>query len=458
MFHSETYVERRTVLQQHMHSGLILFYGNIELPMNYPANTYAFRQDSTFLYYFGIDIPGMSAVIDIDSGKTTIFGTDYELEDIIWMGDQPKLMDWAEMTGADAGQPADALQRVMEDARKAGRDVHCISPYRPEHEALFEKHLGVSRPEPSVELIKAIVSQRSVKSPEEVAEIERAHAITYDMQVTAMRMARSGMSEREIYGRIEGIALAGGAQVSFPIILSVNGQVLHNHHHSNIMKDGDMLINDCGAETLKHYAADITRTIPVSGKFTSAQREIYEIVLGSQLKAIGLMKPGVTFKDIHIASAKYITDGLKSLGLMKGNTDEAVQAGAHALFFPHGLGHMMGLDVHDMENLGENYVGYSDGMERSDQFGLAYLRFARKLEPGFVLTVEPGIYFIPELIKKWQAENYIESFINYPRVEEYLNFGGIRIEDDVLITQESNRVLGESIPKTIAEIEKACTG
>jgi Xaa-Pro aminopeptidase len=302
-------------------------------------------------------------------------------------------------------------------------------------------------------LIKAVVAQRSVKISQEVEQMEMAHEITYDMYIAAMKMAKPGIYEREIVGRIEGIALASGCHMAFPTILTVNGQILHNHYHGNTLIEGRLLVMDSGAESPMGYASDITRTVPVGGTFLPKQKEVYKIVLRAQETAILNIKPGEMFKDIHIQAATVIAAGLKELGLMKGDTDEAVDAGAHGLFFPHGLGHMIGLDVHDMEDLGEDFVGYNDTVRRSEQFGLAYLRMAKKLEPGHVMTVEPGIYFIPVLIDQWAAEKKFESFIDYEKLKEYKDFGGIRIEDNVQVTEEGRRVLGKSIPKTVEEVE-----
>ena len=308
----------------------------------------------------------------------------------------------------------------------------------------------------SQELIKAVVAQRSIKSDEEVEQIETALDISYEMNTLAMKMSRPGIYEKEVAGAIEGLVLSHGSQISFPVIFTVRGEVLHGHSHENLMKDGDLLVLDSGAESPLHYASDITRTFPVSGKFTEIQKELYNIVLDAKQGAIEMMRPGILFKDVHLHAAKIITDGLKQLGFMKGNADDALAAGAHALFFPHGLGHQLGLDVHDMEGLGENYVGYNHKLKRSDQFGLAYLRFAKKLKPGLVLTVEPGIYFMPELIQQWKSQKKNTEFIDYDKVEKTIGFGGIRIEDDVLVTEDGHRVLGKPIPQTVDDVEELC--
>ena len=458
MFDPSIYTQRRDRLKDQLQSGLILFLGNEESPMNYPANPYHFRQDSSYLYFFGLDFPSLAGVIDVDENRDIIFGNDVDIEDIIWMGFQPSMKERAGKVGVKETFSLDKLEETVQKAAQQGKKVHFLPPYRPETELKLNRLLGISPDEVkknvSVELIKAVVAQRSVKIKEEVEEIEKAHAVTYEMHTTAMKMAKPGIYERDIAGRIEGIALSLGSSVSFPIILTINGQILHNHYHGNMLEEGRLLVNDSGAESLLHYAADITRTIPVSGKFSQKQREIYEIVLSSQEVAIQSIRPDIKNRDIHLKTAKVIAEGMKGLELMKGDTDEAVQEGAHALFFPHGLGHQMGLDVHDMEDLGEDYVGYDEKTKRSDQFGIAYLRLAKELQPGYVVTVEPGIYFIPALIDKWKGEKKFTQFINYDRVEEYRDFGGVRIEDNVLVTEDGHRVIGKTIPKTPEDIEK----
>jgi len=458
MFEANVYRRRRRSLQQKIKSGLIVFLGNDEVPMNYAANTYHFRQDSSFLYFFGLDTPGLAAVLDLDEGQATLFGDDIGLEDIIWMGSLPKLKERAKWAGVSRTETAAKLEAVISRARAKGRVVHFLPPYRLESKAKLSRLLGIApqnlKARASTELIRAVVGLRLVKSAPEVREVEKALAVTRQMYLTAMKTVEPGVLEQEVVGLMDGLALAGGAGTAFPTILTVNGQILHNHDHSHIMKKGRLLVVDSGAESNRHYASDITRTLPVSGKFTTRQREIYEIVLAAQEAAIAAMKPGLSFRDVHLKAARIMAAGLKDVGLMKGDTEEAVAAGAHALFFPHGLGHSLGLDVHDMEDLGENFVGYGEKAKRSEQFGLAYLRFARELRPGQLMTVEPGIYFIPALAAKWKKEKKHTAFINYLKVQTYLDFGGIRIEDNVLITAAGRRVLGEPIPKKVKDIER----
>jgi Xaa-Pro aminopeptidase len=457
MFDSKIYTERRARLKEQVGSGLLLFLGNEESPMNYPANTYHFRQDSSFLYFFGLNTPSLAALIDVDEGKDVIFGNDVDMEDIIWMGQLPTMKERAVLVGVSETAPLAQLEVTIKEALHKGKSIHYLPPYRPEIVHKIAQLIGIEhdsvKKNASKEFIKAVVAQRNVKIPEEIGQMELAHGVTYDMYVAAMKMAKPGVYEHEIVGKMEGIVGASDCHVAFPIILTKNGQILHNHYHGNQLAKGDLLVMDAGSESPMNYASDITRTVPVRGKFTEKQKQIYEIVLEAQETAIQNIKPGIMFKDIHLQSATVIASGLKEIGLMKGDTAEAVQAGAHALFFPHGLGHMIGLDVHDMEDLGEDYVGYDDTVERSSQFGLAYLRLAKKLEPGYVLTVEPGIYFIPALIDQWAAENKFEQFIDYEKVGTYRNFGGIRIEDDILVTQEGSQVLGKRIPKTVEEVE-----
>ena len=459
MFSKETYIERRKKLREHLDSGLIVLLGNRESAMNYPGNPYHFRQDSSFLYFFGLDLPGFDGIIDIDENQEYIFGNDFTVDDIIWTGPQPTVSTLSARAGVNQTGDSVRFAEMIDTALKTKRVIHFLPPYRAENSVRLSTLLGIA-PEflksyVSINLIRAVVALRSIKSGQEVQEIEKALDVSYDMYTAAMQMARPGIYEREIVGKIEGIVGQYGSHIAFPTILSIHGETLHNHFHGNRLEENHLLVIDSGAESPEHYASDITRTLPVGGSFTPAQKEIYEIVLKSQLTAIEAVKPGKNFKEIHLQVAEVMVNGLKEIGLMKGDSREAVSQGAHALFYPHGLGHMMGMDVHDMEDIGEDFVGYDKGVKRSDQFGLAYLRLAKELKPGYVFTVEPGIYFIPALIDKWKTESKLNSFINYDKVEEYKDFGGIRIEDDVLVTKSGYRVLGNPIPKTIPEIEEA---
>lgn len=461
MFKSEVYTRRREELHKKIKSGIALFISNSEAPMNYPDNTYHFRQDSDFLYFFGIDLPGFTGLMDLDSGKDMIFGNDYDMDDIIWMGPQPTTKELALKCGITDTAPIGKLTEVVEDAISKKRKIHFLPPYRGESKMALGKLLKENpcqmKTKASVDLIKAVISMRSIKEKIEIVEIEKALDVAYEMHVTAMKMCKPGVREQDIFGTIEGIAFAKGGGTSFPIILSINGQTLHNHSHGNILAKGKMMVTDAGAETNLHYASDITRTTPVGGKFNEKQKNIYEIVLKANTEAIKATKPGLSNRDLHFMACRIITAEMKNLGLMKGDVDESVAAGAHALFMPHGLGHMMGLDVHDMEALGENFVGYNDEVKRSDQFGTAFLRFALPYQPGHVFTVEPGCYFIPELIGKWKSEGKFKDFINYSKIESYMSIGGIRIEDNVLITEKGHKLLGRPIPKTIEEIESVCS-
>ncbi len=458
MFQANIYTTRRNRLMQLVPNGIIVLLGNNESPMNYPANGYHFRQDSTFLYYFGLDLPGMAAIVDPEAGKTTIFANDVDIDDIIWMGPQPSVKELALRCGVNHSQPFGELVNEIAKAKSAGRNLHFLPPYRHDNMILLHQLLGIGfenmKAEASLPLIKAVVAQRNIKEACEIEEIEKACNIGYLMHTTAMKMAREGVVEREIAGYIEGISLSYGSVPSFPIILSKNGQTLHNHEHGNLLKNGDLLLVDAGAQTPMMYCSDNTRTMPVGGKFSQKQKEVYEAVLHANNHASSIMKPGIPYQQVHLEACKALAGDLKAIGLMKGNIDEAVALGAHALFMPHGLGHMMGLDVHDMEDLGQIHVGYDDEIRPSSLFGTAFLRLGRRLEEGFVLTNEPGCYFIPELIDIWQSEKKFEDFINYAKVNEYRNFGGIRLEDDLLITATGARILGEKrIPVGVAEIE-----
>ena len=457
MFDPKVYRNRRSALRKKVESGILIFPGNEESPMNYPANTFHYRQDSSFLYFFGIDSPGMFGICDMDSGEDTLYGDDFGIDDIIWMGAQESMKSRGEKIGIKSVKPTSSIGPDITQAIKKGRKVHLLPPYRAETKIYLKELLNVGLEEVnnfvSSEFIKAVVSLREIKDELEVQQIEFAVDIAYKMHTTAMKMAFPGTWEREVAGMVEGVSLAHGNPVSFPVILSMDGQTLHNHHHGNLLKEGRLMVTDAGSESPLHYASDITRTVPVGGKFDQRQKEIYSIVLEANNAAIKASAPGVLNRDVHLLAAEIIASGLKDLGLMKGDVKEAVQAGAHALFFPHGLGHAMGLDVHDMEGLGENNVGYTDKIKRSEQFGTAYLRFGKEHEVGMVLTVEPGLYFIPALIDLWKSEKKFTSFINYDKLNSYKDFGGVRIEDDILITKEGCRVLGKAIPKSIPEVE-----
>jgi Xaa-Pro aminopeptidase len=460
MFTPDTYRDRRARLSKAVGSGLVLFLGNEEVGMNYTGNVYPFRQDSTFLYFWAVDHPGLAAVIDVDAGTDTLFGDDVTVADVVWSGPQPSMADRAAEGGVTETAPALALAERIAAALAAGRPVHFLAPYRAEHTVKLAALLGVAPPavrgKRSLAFHQAVATQRLYKTPEEVADIEFAVDVSREMYAAAMRAVRPGRKEHEVVAEIARVVMARGCTYSFPPICSVHGETLHNPFYRNTLSAGDWMVLDSGAETPARNASDITRTMPVSGTFSSEQRAIYETVLRAQTGAIAAITPGVPYRDVHLGAARSIATDLAALGLMHGDVDEAVAAGAHALFFPHGLGHMMGMDVHDMENIGEDIVGYGPGYERSTQFGLGYLRLARPLEPGFVLTVEPGVYFIPALIDQWKAEGRHTAFINYAEVEKFRDARGCRIEDDVLVTETGRRVLGPPIPKAMADVEAAC--
>ncbi len=453
MFDPTTYRSRRRALveQECPESGLVLLLGNRRSPRNYVDNPHPFHQDGTFLYYFGLDRPNLYGLIDLDEDTSTLYGEDATLDDVIWSGEQPTLQEDAAAAGVDTVAPPSALESRLAQARHQDRKIHFLPPYRDEHRLRFEALLDIPHDqlddEVSEPLIRAVVQQRSIKTSEEVAEIETALERTARIHACAQRHAVPGTPEREIMGAMTGLLTAEGSTFSFTPTCSVQGEVLHNHSYSNTLAEGDLLLVDAGATSPRHYAGDITRVAPVGGSFTTRQQAIYEAVLSAETAAIDRLAPNVPFIEIHKHAAETLTEHLIDLGLMQGNAEEAVAAGAHALFFPHGLGHMMGLDVHDMESLGEDFVGYAEDQTRPEQFGLHTLRLARPLKPGFVATVEPGCYFIPPLVNRWREEQRHERFINYDQVEDFLGFGGIRLEDDVLITEEGARVLGPDIPK-----------
>lgn len=459
MFDTSIYKNRRAALRKKIQSGIILLLGNNEAPANYPDNTYVYRQDSTFLYFFGHSLPGLAGVIDVDANKDYFFGDDVTMDDIIWMGPQPSIKELGMQVGVRNSYPLKQLRKMIAEAVSKGRKIHFIPPYRFDHYLMIEELTGIRssvvRQYASVELIKAIVALRSAKEPCEIEELDKAAHIGYLMHTTAMKMCKPGVKEQLISGALDGIASQYGSMVSFPTILTQHGETMHNHGHEALLEKGKLMLVDAGAESNTNYCSDNTRTIPVGGKYTPRQKEVYELVLACHDLALELAKPGITYQSVHLAVCKRLALGLKDMGLMKGNTDDAVAAGAHALFLPHGLGHMMGLDVHDMENLGQTYVGYDDEVRPSSQFGLASLRMGRKLQEGFVITDEPGCYFIPALIDKWRATGLHKDFLNYDAIDQYKDFGGIRIEDDILITKNGSRFLGtERIPAGVREIEE----
>ena len=460
MFSKETYVNRRAELKKLVKSGIIILFGNNESPANFPANGYyPFRQDSSFLYYFGMKRDGLVGVIDVDNDTETLVGDDIDIDDIVWYGSVDSVKDLAAQVGIEHSAPMKHLKTVCHDAIKQKRKIHFLPPYRHDIKLQIFDLLGIhpnqQKDAASMQLINAVVKMRSVKEDQEIEELERASEIGYLMHTTAMKLIKPGVTEKYVAGQVSGIAGSYGAMVSFPTIFSQHGEIMHGNPSMAVLEEGRLALCDCGAETINNYCSDNTRTMPVSGKFTQRQLEIYTIVEACHDHALELSKPGVKYYDVHMGVCRMMTERLKELGLMKGDTDEALAAGAHAMFLPHGLGHMMGMDVHDMEALDQKYVGYDDEIQPSTQFGTSALRMARRLEKGFVVTDEPGIYFIPDLIDDWRAKGHCKDFLNFDRIETYKDFGGIRLEDDVLITDNGCRMLGKQIipyhPKDVEE-------
>jgi Xaa-Pro aminopeptidase len=458
MFAKSTYIERRSLLKKLVGDGLIVIFGNNDAPSNYPANAYKFRQDSSFLYYFGQHREGLVGVIDVDNDKEWLIGDDIDINDIIWTGFVPSVSDLGAEVGVANSAPMSSLKTMVDKAKAEGKTVHYLPPYRHDTMIQISDLLGMhplkTREMASLKLIKAVVDMRAVKSDEEVEEIERAMEIGYDMHMTAMRACAPGVTEQHIAGLMEGIAHGRGCKVSFQSIVTMHGEIQHGYPSLRPLEAGRLLLVDAGAETVNNYCSDNTRVTPISGKFTPRQRDIYSIVEACHDLAIEKAKPGIKWMDVHLDVCRLMAERLKAVGLMKGNTEDAVQAGAHAMFLPHGLGHMMGMDVHDMEGLGQVYVGFDDEVRPSTQFGLNCLRCGRRLQKGFVMTDEPGIYFIPHLIDLWRSEGKHTEFINYDLLETYKDFGGIRLEDDILITDDGCRVLGKNtIPYHIDDVE-----
>ncbi len=458
MFSKETYVHRRETLKKLVKNGLIIFFGNNNSPANYPSNCYTFRQDSSFLYYFGQTREGLVGVIDIDNDKEYLIGDDIDIEDIVWYGSVDSVSDLAAQVGIMNSAPMKQLKPLTQKAQSKGHKIHFLPPYRFDIKIQIMDLLGIhpsqQKGRASMDLIMAVVKMRSGKEQQEIEEIERACAIGYKMHTTAMKLCKPGVTEQYIAGVIDGIAKSHGSMVSFATILSQHGEIMHGNPSPNKLEEGRLMLCDAGAETNMNYCSDNTRTMPVGGKFTQRQLEIYQIVEACHDYTLKVAKPGVPWKEVHTNVCRLMTDKLKELGLMKGDTDEAVAAGAHAMFLPHGLGHMMGMDVHDMESLDQRYVGFDDEFQPSDQFGTNCLRMGRRLEENYIMTDEPGIYFIPALIDDWKASGHNAEFINFDLLETYKDFGGVRIEDDILITKDGCRFLGkERIPYHPHDVE-----
>lgn len=460
MFDTATYIRRRNELKKLVKEGIIILFGNNESPANFPNNGYyPFRQDSSFLYYFGLQRDGLVGIIDIDNDKDILVGNDINIEDIVWYGSVESMTEMMQRCGAQETLPMKALKTICNEALSKHRKIHFLPPYRHDIKIQVFDLLGVhpiqQKEAASMELIKAVVKMRSAKEQQEIEELERAAVIGYKMHTTAMRLTKPGVTEKFVSGQVDGIAHSYGAMVSFPTIYTQHGEILHGAPSMNKLEDGRLVLCDAGGETLNNYCSDNTRTMPVNGKFTQRQLEIYSIVEACHDYTLELAKPGVKYADVHFAVCRLMFDRLKELGLAKGNTEEAVRAGAHAMFLPHGLGHMMGMDVHDMENLDQINVGFDEETRPNlEQFGTNCLRMGRRLEEGFVVTDEPGIYFIPALIDEWKAKKHCAEYLNFDKLETYKDFGGIRIEDDVLITKDGCRFIGKDrIPYHPKDVE-----
>ena len=460
MFEKSVYVSRRKALLDLMAGtapegkrGIALFLGNVDAPAQYRANGYKFRQDSSWLYYFGLDEPRFAAILDLDAGTETLFSDDYGIDDIIWTGPMPSVASLAEKVGVGASAPYAAFKAAVRAAQAQGRPIHILPPSR-YYNTLLLNELGLTKP--SEALIRAVVSMRLVKEDREIALLDAACDLGQQLPSIGRYAIRVGVVEQDIVGQMEGFALAKGWGVSFPTILTQHGEIFHNHSHDCTIEPGRLLVIDAGVESNDSYASDFTRTYPTGGRFTAQQRDIYTLVYECNEHAFGLIRPGVAYRDVHLSVARKMLEGLKALGLVSGDVDEMVAAGVAGLFMPHGLGHNMGLDVHDMEDLGEDLVGYDDDQRRSPQLGLGSLRMARRLRPGNVITDEPGIYFIPALIEKWKQDGTNASYVNFSKLNAYYHFGGIRLEDDVLVTADGARRLGPNrLPIAPDDVEAA---
>lgn len=460
MFSKETYIDRRAELKKLVKDGIIIIFGNNESPVNSPANGYSpFRQDSSFLYYFGQKREGLVGVIDIDENKETLIGNDIDIEDIVWFGSVDTVKELGEQVGVMHSAPMKELKTICSNAMRSGRKIHFLPPYRSDIKIQIFDLIGIhpnqQKESASLELINAIVKMRSVKTAEEIEELERAAIIGYKMHTTAMRLTKPGLTEKFVAGNVDGVANSLGSMVSFPTIFSQHGEIMHGNPSMAELKDGRLVLCDCGGETINHYCSDNTRTFPVNGKYTQRQLDIYNVVVETHDAVLELAKPGIKYADVHFAICRIIFNRMKELGLAKGDTDAAIAAGAHAMFLPHGLGHMMGMDVHDMEALGQIYVGFDEETRPNlEQFGTNCLRMGRRLQEGFVVTDEPGIYFIPALIDEWREKKHCSEYLNFDKLDAYKDFGGIRLEDDILITKDGCRFIGKDrIPYLPKDVE-----
>ncbi|MCI5725494.1 aminopeptidase P family protein [Fusobacterium sp.] len=454
MFDKEIYVERRKKLKENFKDGIILIPGNNYSPLDCKDNCYPFLQDATFRYYFGLSHPGLVGIIDIDNDKEIIFGNDYTISDIVWMGKQKYLKELVFEVGIKSFIEIEELKSYLVKRK----NIRFTNQYREDIKNFISSLIDINPfnfdDYTSFELVNAIIAQRNIKSDVEIKEIEKAVNITKEMHLAAIKNVRIGMKEFELVAEVEHATKKNNAYFSFQTILTKNGQILHNHYYGNTLKSGDLVLLDCGAINENGYCGDMTTTFPVSGKFSERQKLIHNIVRDMFDKAVEISKVGVFYRDVHLEVCKVMAENFKKIGLLKGNVEELVSKGAHALFMPHGLGHMLGMTVHDMENFGEINVGYDEEIQKSKQFGLSSLRLGRRLQIGYVFTIEPGIYFIPDLFEKWKKEKLYEEFLNYEEIEKYMDFGGIRMERDILITENGAKILGESFPRTADEIEE----
>lgn len=454
MFDKEIYVERRKKLKENFKDGIILIPGNNYSPLDCKDNCYPFLQDATFRYYFGLSHPGLVGIIDIDNDKEIIFGNDYTISDIVWMGKQKYLKELVFEVGIKSFIEIEELKSYLVKRK----NIRFTNQYREDIKNFISSLIDINPfnfdDYTSFELVNAIIAQRNIKSDVEIREIEKAVNITKEMHLAAIKNVRIGMKEFELVAEVEHATKKNNAYFSFQTILTKNGQILHNHYYGNTLKSGDLVLLDCGAINENGYCGDMTTTFPVSGKFSERQKLIHNIVRDMFDKAVEISKVGVFYRDVHLEVCKVMAENFKKIGLLKGNVEELVSKGAHALFMPHGLGHMLGMTVHDMENFGEINVGYDEEIQKSKQFGLSSLRLGRRLQIGYVFTIEPGIYFIPDLFEKWKKEKLYEEFLNYEEIEKYMDFGGIRMERDILITENGAKILGESFPRTADEIEE----
>jgi Xaa-Pro aminopeptidase len=439
---STTLLQRRKKLAAAIANPVILWSGRAP-SRNFAANRFPFRASSHFLYFAGLSLD--NAVIRLDRGKLELFMDNSSADDELWHGKMPTREEIALEIGADAAYPLSELSLKTKEAATIA--VQDVVTYQQQCQLLTRNIAPANKSEGiDLELAKAIVNLRLVHDRAALVEIKKAVAVSIEAHLAGIKAVSEAKCEAEVRSAMEGIIIANNMTCAYSSIVTVRGEVLHNETYHRPLRSGDLLLADVGAETNSGWASDITRTFPVSGKFSSTQKDIYDIVLKAQTSCIERIRPGIEYRDIHLLACEVIAEGLINLGILQGRATDLVEMDAHALFFPHGIGHLLGLDVHDMEDLGD-LAGYEESRQRSDRFGLGYLRLDRSLQPGMVVTIEPGFYQVPAILNSPQFRNKFRDFVNWEKLDRFADVRGIRIEDDVLVTDSGCEVLTADLPK-----------